>query len=133
MSTDNKVDEKEVGKDFRTSNGLPDGKSEMQNSKEVSPVDSHSKACTDQQNGNEFKSHFSDDSRDSGPASPGTQALMCDEQDTTFGNDTYRSSFMETSCDQDIPEINAVQESIILTGFRDYLRVLITRGKINGE
>lgn len=128
---DNKVDEKEVGKDFRTSNGLPDGKSEMQNSKEVSPVDSHSKACTDQQNGNEFKSHFSDDSRDSGPASPGTQALMCDEQDTTFGNDTYRSSFMETSCDQDISEINAVQESIILTGFRDYLRVLITRGKIN--
>ena len=94
---------------------------------------SHSEACTDQQNANELKSYFSDDSKDSGPASPGTQALMCDEQDTTFGNDTYRSSFMATSCDHGISEINGVQENIVLTGLRDYLRVLITRGKINGE
>ncbi|CAM0945877.1 unnamed protein product [Alopecurus aequalis] len=124
---DNKVDEKE----FHTSSGLQNGKSKMQNSKEASPTDTHSKAYTDQQNVNEFKFDISDDSRDSGPASPGTQALMCDEQDTTFGNDIYRSSFMETSCDQDISEINVVQENIVLTGLRDYLRVLITRGKIN--
>uniref|UniRef100_A0ACD5ZNP2 Uncharacterized protein n=1 Tax=Avena sativa TaxID=4498 RepID=A0ACD5ZNP2_AVESA len=126
---DNKEDEKEVRKEIHTSNGLQNGKRKMQNSKEASPMDSHSKALMcDEQNGNEWKSYFSDDSEDSGPASPGTQALMCDEQDTTFGNDIYRSS---TSCDQDISEINAVQENIVLTGLRDYLRVLITRGKIN--
>lgn len=126
---DNKEDEKEVGKEFHTSNGLQNGKSKMQNLKEASPMDSHSKALMcDELNGNESKSYFSDDSEDTGPASPGTQALMCDEQDTTFGNDIYRSS---TWCDQDISEINAVQENIVLTGLRDYLRVLITRGKIN--
>jgi hypothetical protein len=126
MSTDNKVDEKEVGKEFHTSNGLQNGMS--QNLKEASPMDSHSKACADQQKGNELKSNFTDNSKESAPASPGTQALMCDEQDATFGNDIYRSS-----CDRNISEINGVQENIVLTGLRDYLRVLITRGKINGE
>ncbi|KAF0904345.1 hypothetical protein E2562_033418 [Oryza meyeriana var. granulata] len=67
---------------------------------------------------------------DSRPASPGTQALMCDEQGSTFGTD-YRSSFPVALHDQDTSEINALQEKAVLTGFRDYLRTLITRGKIN--
>uniref|UniRef100_A0A0A9CS27 Uncharacterized protein n=1 Tax=Arundo donax TaxID=35708 RepID=A0A0A9CS27_ARUDO len=79
---------------------------------------------------NETDSHWSDTSKDSRPASPTTQALMCDEQDTAFGND-YRSSFPSISCDQDISEINVAQENLVLTQLRDYLRLITTRGKIN--
>lgn len=66
------------------------------------------------------------------PASPGTQALLCDEQGTAFGSD-YRTSFPAAFHDQDTPELSALQEKTVLAGFRDYLRLLITRGKINGE
>lgn len=86
----------------------------------------------DQQNGGDAESPCTNTQEDSRPASPGTQALMCYEQGTTFGTD-YRSSFPVALHDQDIPELDALQEKTVLTGFRDYLRLLITRGKINGE
>lgn len=116
---DNKGVEVEVEKEFHANYGLNNNRSKVQDLKEASPMDIHNKACTDQHN------------VDPRPASPGTQALMCDEQDTSFGNDIYRSSFAATSCDKNISEINALQENLVLTGLRDYLRVLITRGKIN--
>ncbi|KAF0933737.1 hypothetical protein E2562_019213 [Oryza meyeriana var. granulata] len=102
-----------------------------QNLKEASLKDIQNEACIDQHNINETWPHLVNASNNSRPASPGTQALMCDEQDTTFGNDDYRSPFVVPSCDQDISELNADQEKIVLTGLRDYLRVLITRGNIN--
>ncbi|KAL5208758.1 hypothetical protein ABZP36_033193 [Zizania latifolia] len=127
---DNKV-EMEAEKQSQPNDRLNNDKAEEQNLKEAFPNDIQSKPCTDQQNINETGSHFVNASKDSRPASPGTQALMCDEQDTTFGNDDYRSSFMVPSCDQDISELKAAQENLLLTGLRDYLRVLATRGKIN--
>ncbi|XP_062223540.1 protein tesmin/TSO1-like CXC 5 [Phragmites australis] len=126
---DSKVDETGAEKAFHA-NGLGNGNCKQQDLKEASPMDILSEACSDQPNINEMGSHWSDTTKNSRPASPATQALMCDEQDTTFGND-YRSSFPSILCDQDISEINAVQENLVLTRLREYLRVIITRGKIN--
>uniref|UniRef100_A0ACD5WUE0 Uncharacterized protein n=1 Tax=Avena sativa TaxID=4498 RepID=A0ACD5WUE0_AVESA len=88
--------------------------------------------CVDQRNGGDFESPCVNTQEDSRPASPGTQALMCYEEGTTFGTD-YRSSFPGALHDQDTPELDTLQEKTVLTGFRDYLRLLITRGKINGS
>lgn len=86
----------------------------------------------DQQNAGDLESPCYNTQEDYRPASPGTQALLCDEQGTAFGSD-YRTSFPAAFHDQDTPELSALQEKTVLTGFRDYLRLLITRGKINGE
>uniref|UniRef100_A0ACD6A0N7 Uncharacterized protein n=1 Tax=Avena sativa TaxID=4498 RepID=A0ACD6A0N7_AVESA len=88
--------------------------------------------CIDQRNGGDPESPCVNTQEDSRPASPGTQALMCYEQGTTFGTD-YSSSFPGALHDQDTPELDALQEKTVLTGFRDYLRLLITRGKINAS
>ena len=117
---------------FHVNGGLSNGNCKQQELKEASQMDILRRGCSDQPNINEIDFHWSDTTKDSRPASPTTQALMCDEQETTFGND-YRCSFPSVSCDQDISEINAAQENLVLTGLREYLRVIITRGKINGE
>lgn len=121
-----------VEKEFSVNGELRNGNCKQQELSEASQMDILTRECSDPPNSNEMDSHWSDTAKDSRPASPTTQALMCDEQDTTFGND-YRSSFPSVSCDQDISEINAAQENLVLTGLREYLRVIITRGKINGE
>ncbi|KAK1365377.1 CRC domain-containing protein [Heracleum sosnowskyi] len=70
------------------------------------------------------------------PMSPGTLALMCDEQDTMFaasesgtmGHGGNTSSQLPQ--DQCMTETYAEQERIILTNFRDCLNKLITLGQI---
>ena len=132
VCTDNKVNGTTVENQYHVNGGLNNGNCKQQELKEASQMDILRRGCSDQPNINEIDSHWSDTTKDSRPASPTTQALMCDEQETTFGND-YRCSFPSVSCDQDISEINAAQENLVLTGLREYLRVIITRGKINGE
>uniref|UniRef100_A0A0D9VEP9 CRC domain-containing protein n=1 Tax=Leersia perrieri TaxID=77586 RepID=A0A0D9VEP9_9ORYZ len=126
---DNKV-EMQTEKQSQSNDEINNDKNKEQNLKEAFVKDTQDEASTDQQNINERGPHLDNGSKDSRPASPGTQALMCDEQDTTFGND-YRNPFVVPSGDQGISELNADQEKIVLTGLREYLRVLITRGNIN--
>ncbi|CAN6231230.1 unnamed protein product [Urochloa humidicola] len=127
---DDKVDGTAVENGFDVNGELSNGNCKWQELKEASQIDILRRGCSDPPNINEMDSPWCDTAKDSRPASPTTQALMCDEQDTTFGND-YRSSFPSVSCDQDISEISAAQENLVLTGLREYLRVIITRGKIN--
>ncbi|KAG8094453.1 hypothetical protein GUJ93_ZPchr0012g21080, partial [Zizania palustris] len=101
-----------------------DKKVEMEVDRKIH-TNSDSATNMDRQNAGDFGS-----ANDSRPASPGTQALMCDEQGSTFGTD-YSSSFPVPLHDQDTSEINVLQEKAVLTGIRDYLRTLITCGKIN--
>uniref|UniRef100_A0A0E0HQ88 CRC domain-containing protein n=1 Tax=Oryza nivara TaxID=4536 RepID=A0A0E0HQ88_ORYNI len=105
-----------------------ENKGEMEVEREIH-TDSDGATNIDQQNGGDF-GPCCNSLEDSRPASPGTQALMCDEQGSTFGTD-YRISFPVALHDQDTSELNAQQEKAVLTGFRDYLRTVITRGKIN--
>ncbi|KAF9680525.1 hypothetical protein SADUNF_Sadunf06G0130500 [Salix dunnii] len=75
------------------------------------------------------------------PMSPGTLALMCDEQDTIFmaaaspdgllGYDCNSPS--QLPCGQGMTEAHAEQERIVLTKFRDCLNRLITFGEIKGK
>lgn len=75
------------------------------------------------------------------PMSPGTLALMCDEQDTMFmaaaspnvltGHGCSGTS--QLPCGQGMTEIYAEQERIVLTKFRDCLNRLITYGEIKGK
>ncbi|KAJ7973841.1 protein tesmin/TSO1-like CXC 5 [Quillaja saponaria] len=73
------------------------------------------------------------------PMSPGTLALMCDEQDTMFMEAAAPNGLMSKACNtssespygQGMTQIYAEQERIVLTKFRDFLNRLITMGEIN--
>lgn len=75
------------------------------------------------------------------PMSPGTLALMCDEQDTMFMKASSPNGSMahacntssQSACGQDMTEVHAEQERIVLTKFRDFLNRVITMGEINGK
>ncbi|XP_004291193.1 PREDICTED: protein tesmin/TSO1-like CXC 6 [Fragaria vesca subsp. vesca] len=78
------------------------------------------------------------DAQNSRPMSPGTLALMCDEQDkmfmaaeppngiTTNSQSTTQNPSQEIGC----TEVYEEQERVVLSGFRDFLNLLITRGSI---
>lgn len=78
------------------------------------------------------RSHCSNTQEDSKPASPGTRALLCDEQDLTFGT-AYGSSIPVALHDQDISELYTMQENTVLRELRNYLRLIIACGKVNGS
>ncbi|KAH1235931.1 Protein tesmin/TSO1-like CXC 5 [Glycine max] len=73
------------------------------------------------------------------PMSPGTLALMCDEQDTMFmtaaspvGSRTHAcNTSLQPPYGQVMTEVYAEQERIVLTKFRDFLNRVITMGEIN--
>ncbi|KAL5143024.1 Protein tesmin/TSO1-like CXC 5 [Glycine soja] len=75
------------------------------------------------------------------PMSPGTLALMCDEQDTMFMTAASPIAPMAHACNtssqfpygQEMTEVYAEQERIVLTKFRDFLNRVITMGEINGK
>ncbi|KAK9269290.1 hypothetical protein L1049_001060 [Liquidambar formosana] len=72
------------------------------------------------------------------PMSPGTLALMCDEQDTMFMAAASPNGLMGHGCNTStqlpyahgMTEVYAEQERIVLTKFRDCLNRLITFGEI---
>ncbi|XP_027342361.1 protein tesmin/TSO1-like CXC 5 [Abrus precatorius] len=73
------------------------------------------------------------------PMSPGTLALMCDEQDPMFTTAASPVGPMAHACNtslqlpngQGVTEVYAEQERIVLTKFRDFLNRVITMGEIN--
>jgi len=75
------------------------------------------------------------------PMSPGTLALMCDEQDTMFMTSASPIGSRAHACNtssqpqygQGMTEVYAEQERIVLTKFRDFLNRVITMGEINGK
>ena len=103
-----------------------------ENKKEVQKAAASQLTEIDQQIPAECGSYCSNTQEDSRPASPGTRALLCDEQDLTFGT-AYRSSIPVALHDQDISELQTAQENAVLREFRNYLRLIIARGQVNGE
>lgn len=76
------------------------------------------------------------------PMSPGTLALMCDEQDTVFTSSTSNGLGLgpnttdapsQLPTGQVVTETYAAQEKIVLTAFRDCLNKLITLGELKGK
>ena len=103
-----------------------------ENKKELQKAAASQLTEIDQQIPAECGSYCSNTQVDSRPASPGTRALLCDEQDLTFGT-AYRSSIPVALHDQDISELQTAQENAVLRAFRNYLRLIIARGQVNGE
>jgi len=103
-----------------------------ENKKEVQKAAASQLTEIDQQIPAECGSYCSNTQEDSRPASPGTRALLCDEQDLTFGT-AYRSSIPVALHDQDISELQTAQENAVLREFRNYLRLIIARGQVNAE
>ncbi|KAH7682470.1 Lin-54 family protein [Dioscorea alata] len=75
----------------------------------------------------------SDVPKDGRPMSPGTLALMCDEQDEMFMTSQCTNSSTRLSYDNNLTEVYAEQERCVLTEFRDCLWKLITCGKMKEE
>lgn len=71
------------------------------------------------------------DARKQRAVSPGTLALMCDEQDSLFMSSAPPSGIPPSRgpYSQHATQIYAEQERAVLTKFRDYLRELVTVGK----
>lgn len=75
------------------------------------------------------------------PMSPGTLALMCDEQDAMFMSAASpnrltghaSSTAAHVPYGQGMTEVYAEQERIVLMQFRDCLNKLITFGEIKGK
>ncbi|WOL11041.1 protein tesmin/TSO1-like CXC 5 [Canna indica] len=67
------------------------------------------------------------------PMSPGTLALMCDEQDTIFVTSQATDTVAISSNSRTMPEVYAEQERCVLIEFRDYLRKLVTYGQMKEE
>ncbi|XP_024967964.1 protein tesmin/TSO1-like CXC 5 [Cynara cardunculus var. scolymus] len=93
-------------------------------------------AQTDKMSPDESSSDGADASKGR-PMSPGTLALMCDEQDTVFTTSTSNGLGADGADapshlpnGQVVTETYAVQEKMVLTAFRDCLNRLITFGEL---
>ncbi|KAJ8492501.1 hypothetical protein OPV22_014222 [Ensete ventricosum] len=79
------------------------------------------------------KSDCEDEHRGQRPMSPGTLALMCDEQDTMFVTSQNACTSLTSCCDQSISEVCSEQERCVLMEFRDYLCKIVTYGRMKEE
>lgn len=85
----------------------------------------------DKTNAEQSGSDHVDTQKISRPMSPGTLALMCDEEDTMFitQNAALTPSF---PANQNLSEVYADQERGVLMKFRDYIRKIVTCGRMKG-
>lgn len=72
------------------------------------------------------------------PVSPGTLALMCDENDIVFTKVDIPSSISGSNTRTNMnlhgsDHVYSEQERLVLTRFRGFLNKLITRGSIKGD
>ncbi|XP_047053673.1 protein tesmin/TSO1-like CXC 6 isoform X1 [Lolium rigidum] len=74
-----------------------------------------------------------DDQKSSRPMSPGTLALMCDEQDTMFVTSENVDAQPTVAVNPNRSELYAEQERCVLTEFRDCLRKLVQYGRMKEE
>lgn len=89
---------------------------------------------------NEDSSSDSADVPKGRPMSPGTLALMCDEQDAMFMASAspdrltgHGNTSSQLRYGQGMTEVYAEQERIVLTKLRDYLNRLIACGEEKGK
>ncbi|KAL6614475.1 hypothetical protein ACP70R_036745 [Stipagrostis hirtigluma subsp. patula] len=81
----------------------------------------------------ESRTNGADDQKSNRPMSPGTLALMCDEQDTMFTTSENAVAQQTAAVNQNRSELYAEQERCVLTEFRDCLRKLVTCGRMKEE
>ena len=116
----------QIPKESKTEKAVVDNCSSGNNAEKISPHDSNSDGA---------------DVSKGRPMSPGTLALMCDEQDAMFMASSSPKGLMGNGCNtssqlphgQGVSEVYAEQERVVLTKLRDCLNRLITLGEIKGK
>ncbi|URD71919.1 Tesmin TSO1-like CXC domain containing protein [Musa troglodytarum] len=103
------------------------------NSQLASAGDVSNGVSADQMDAEVHKSDCEDEHKGQRPMSPGTLALMCDEQDTMFMTSQNASTTLASRCDPNISKVCAEQERCVLMEFRDYLRKIVTYGRMKEE
>ncbi|XP_010915853.1 protein tesmin/TSO1-like CXC 5 [Elaeis guineensis] len=94
-------------------------------------VDDHSNGTdVDKANMEDSGSDHVDEPKGGRPMSPGTLALMCDEQDTMFMTSQNNSTSSMFLSNQNVSDVYVEQERHVLMGLRDCLQRLITCGKM---
>ena len=68
----------------------------------------------------------------SGPVSPGSQVLLCNELDTV-SQLSRAEDVIHSTTTQNLPDIFIEQKKSVLTNFRDYLCKLAYCGRVEGE
>lgn len=100
-------------------------------------IDDNSSACQSEHADALESNSDSGDIPDKRPMSPGTLALMCDEQDTMLMAQDSPSTPSRDDCSlpygKDMADLYAEQEKVVLTTFRDFLQKVVTCGKIKGR
>ncbi|XP_062206937.1 protein tesmin/TSO1-like CXC 6 isoform X2 [Phragmites australis] len=81
----------------------------------------------------ESRPNCADDQKSNRPMSPGTLALMCDEQDTMFTTSQNVVAQQTVAVNENQSELYAEQERCVLTEFRECLRKLVTCGRMKEE
>ncbi|RRT43127.1 hypothetical protein B296_00028572 [Ensete ventricosum] len=81
----------------------------------------------------ESESDCGDGQKGGRPMSPGTLALLCDEQDTVFMTSQATGTAPRSSNNHNTSEVYAEQERCVLTEFRDYLLKLVTYGRMKDQ
>lgn len=80
----------------------------------------------------ESKHSCADDHKSNRPMSPGTLALLCDEQNAMFTASQNAVAQQTVAANQNQSELYAEQERVVLTEFRDCLSKIVTCGKMKG-
>lgn len=134
MYSDRKVHEekhKQKGDQTESSHALSN--QDGDHNKKALPDDRSSGTTSDKMSTEEFTSDSTEMQKGSRPMSPGTLALMCDEQDTMLMTSQNSGAPPRFLYDQSVTEVYAEQERCVLTEFRDCLQKLITRAKVKGN
>ncbi|KAF8407068.1 hypothetical protein HHK36_006193 [Tetracentron sinense] len=142
--SDNKgATDKEAGREDQMENSLASSIQDREDSKKE--PDFQKAVADDCLSGNQADEIGTNDSGLDGsdlskgrPISPGTLALMCNEQNTMFMASASPNGVVGHACNtslqlphgQGMTEVYAEQEKFILTKFRDCLQKLITRGEM---
>ncbi|XP_010249672.1 PREDICTED: protein tesmin/TSO1-like CXC 5 [Nelumbo nucifera] len=136
LSDKSSITEMQAEREEQLDSSLASSTQDKDSQKEPEP---HKAVADDRSSGTQADKMGTDDSGSDGadmqkgrPMSPGTLALMCDEQDSMFttapspnGAISHgRNTPLRSPFGPGMTEVYAEQERLILTGFRDYLRRL---------
>lgn len=108
-------------------------KQEEENSKEASADDCSRRTHNVKSSIEELGSDSGDVDTSRRPLSPGTMALMCDEQDTMFLKSPSKFASSTQLESQDVADVYAEQERCILMKFRDTLLNLVNCAGMRGK
>lgn len=140
-STEEQGDKEDQMEGAYASSCIDGNNSQKETGIQKAEVDSHLNANQTEKTATEESGSDGADVQKGRPMSPGTLALMCDEQDTSFMASASpsgcaghgRGTSLQLPFGKGVTEMYAEQERCVLTEFRDWLTKLINIGGMRGK